>query len=307
MNWLECVANVSEGRRHEVISVLQRAIQSIPDALLLHADSSYDAHRTVFTFVGPEDAVVNAVLHLARACHEHIDMRQHSGYHPRIGALDVCPIIALSPEAENSAEHAVRRIATGLAEGGMGGWFYALSAQREQYRDLAEVRRGEYEGLPARATSFDFGGFDPRFGAIALGKRPFLIAYNINVKSRDLGLVREVARRIRQKTPGGLPGVKAIGWDSPVFSCSQVSCNIVNLNECSLKQLFDRVQREVHTLGSSLKGSELIGLAPIYAFRDFDRIEDAVNYLGLDRVKSFRISERILEYRLPNAPLDKEV
>jgi len=300
MSGLECVANVSEGRQPNVIARLRASIECIPGVSLLHVDSGYDAHRTVFTFVGAEDAMVAAVVSLGKACAELIDMRGHSGNHPRIGALDVCPLIALSPEAELAADRAVNRIATGLASIGLGGWFYAQSAKLEHYQDLAEVRRGEYEGLPARAMSFDFGSYDARFGAVALGKRPFLLAYNINVHSREVGLVREVARRIRQKNPHGLPGVKAIGWDCPAFSCSQVSCNIVNLNQCSPKQLFDRVQEEVHSLGSSLMGSELIGLAPLYAFRDFEHVEAAVNYLGLDSVESFNISERILDYRIPS-------
>ena len=263
---VECVANVSEGRNIVALDRMSAAIRQIPGCLLLHRDVGHDAHRSVFTFAGSGEAVAQAALALADTCLRHIDMRQHQGSHPRIGAIDVCPIVPLSPEADSEADATVAAIAAGLENRGVGGWLYAQSACHPGYADLAEVRRGEYEGLPDRRIPMDFGVYQPAYGATALGKRPFLLAYNINVRGRNVALVRSVAHRVRQRHPQGLRGVKAIGWDCPTWDCTQVSCNVVDLDLCTPKQLFDRVSQEISALGGEVFGSELIGLAPAYAF-----------------------------------------
>ena len=183
---VECVANVSEGRNLVTLDRMSTAIRQIPGCLLLHRDVGHDAHRSVFTFAGSGEAVAQAALALADTCLRHIDMRQHQGSHPRIGALDVCPIVPLSPEADSEADATVAAIAAGLENRGVGGWLYAQSACHPGYADLAEVRRGEYEGLPDRRIPMDFGVYQPAFGATALGKRPFLLAYNIHVRGRNV-------------------------------------------------------------------------------------------------------------------------
>jgi glutamate formiminotransferase len=135
---------------------------------------------------------------------------------------------------------------------------------------------------------------------MALGVRPFLLAYNVNVKGLDLAEVKAIAKNVRASSPGGLPGIRAIGWDTPEFGCLQVSCNIVDLLQCTPKMLFDRIAKEATARGGALWGSELIGMAPQHAFRDFPSMEEAVNYLGLSQVVPFDPSERILERVLEN-------
>lgn len=297
---LECVVNVSEGRRSEVLDAMAAHLDRHPSVHLLHEDRGWDANRTVFTLVGDSDGLLQALTGLAQDCLSYLDMRQHAGIHPRIGALDVCPIIPLHPDAENEAHRTVAALAESFAQLGVGGWFYAQSAVQEGFDLLAHVRKGDYEGVAARANTFDFGRYEPRFGAMALGVRPFLLAYNVNVKGLDLAQVKTIAKNVRASSLGGIPGIRAIGWDTPEFGCLQVSCNIVDLQQCTPKMLFDRIAKEATVLGGALWGSELIGMAPQHAFRDFPSTEDAVNYLGLSQVVPFNPSERILERVLEN-------
>ena len=292
---LECVVNISEGRRQDLLDGFADHLRRHPGAHLLHQDRGWDANRTVFTLAGNSEGLVQALTTLASDCLEHVDMRSQSGIHPRIGALDVCPIVPLDPASEGEAHRTVAALADAFAELGIGGWFYAQSAVQPGFDLLANVRKGDYEGVSARANTFDFGQYQARFGAMALGVRPFLLAYNINVTGLDLEQVKQVAKNVRESSPGGLPGLRAIGWDTPEFGCMQVSCNIVDLNRCTPKQLFERITSEVALLGGQTMGSELIGLAPSHAFRDFASDAEAMNFLGLSSVVPFDPSDRILE------------
>jgi glutamate formiminotransferase len=292
---LECVVNISEGRRHDLLDGFADHLRRHPGAHLLHQDRGWDANRTVFTLAGNSEGLVQALTTLASDCLEHLDMRSQSGIHPRIGALDVCPIVPLDPASEGEAHRTVAALADAFAELGIGGWFYAQSAVQPGFDLLANVRKGDYEGVAARANTFDFGQYQARFGAMALGVRPFLLAYNINVTGLDLEQVKQVAKNVRESSPGGLPGLRAIGWDTPEFGCMQLSCNIVDLNRCTPKQLFERITSEVVLLGGQTMGSELIGLAPSHAFRDFASDAEAMNFLGLSSVVPFDPSDRILE------------
>jgi len=292
---LECVVNISEGRRHDLLDGLAERLRSHPGVYLLHQDRGWDANRTVFTLAGNSEGLVQGLTTLASDCLEHLDMRTQSGIHPRIGALDVCPIVPLDPASEGEAHRTVAILAESYSQLGIGGWFYAQSAAQPGFNLLANVRKGEYEGVSARANTFDFGYYQARFGAMALGVRSFLLAYNINVTGLELEQVKMVAKNVRESSPGGLPGLQAIGWNTPKFGCMQVSCNIVDLNHCTPKQLFERVSAEVALLGGQLMGSELIGLAPSHAFRDFASDAEAMNFLGLSSVVPFDPSDRILE------------
>ena len=292
---LECVVNISEGRRQDLLDGFADRLRRHPGVYLLHQDRGWDANRTVFTLAGNSEGLVQALTTLASDCLEHLDMRSQSGIHPRIGALDVCPIVPLDPASEGEAHRTVAALADAFTELGIGGWFYAQSAVQPGFDLLANVRKGDYEGVSARANTFDFGQYQARFGAMALGVRPFLLAYNINVTGLDLEQVKQVAKNVRESSPGGLPGLRAIGWDTPEFGCMQVSCNIVDLNRCTPKQLFERITSEVALLGGQTMGSELIGLAPSHAFRDFASDAEAMNFLGLSSVVPFDPSDRILE------------
>ncbi len=295
--WLECVANVSEGRDPAVLDALSAALHSVPQLQLWHRDAGWDAHRTVYTFAGPEDAVVEGCFALVGAATQHLDMRQHHGAHPRIGAVDVCPLVALRPEESALADRAAERVASGLASMPAGGWFYGRNARRPEFRLLSHVRKGQYEGVEARRASFDFGTYRPEFGAMALGARDFLLAYNVNLSETNLAVAKTIAAAVREHEGGGLPGVRALGWDTPEFGCSQVSCNVTDLSQAALKDVYDAVDRLARAHGLCARGSELIGMPPLAAFRGFSSAEDGANYLGLSSVVPFAVRDRVIEYR----------
>jgi glutamate formiminotransferase len=295
--WLECVANVSEGRNSAVLDALSSALYAVPEVQLWHRDAGWDAHRTVFTFAGPAEAVVNGCITLAGAAAACIDMRRHNGAHPRIGAVDVCPLVALRPEESSLADESAERVALGLAGLPVGGWFYSRNARRPEFRLLASVRKGQYEGVEARSASFDFGSYHPEFGAMALGARDFLLAYNVNLSETNLAAAKAIAAAIREHVGGGLPGVRAIGWDTPEFGCSQVSCNVTDISQAALKDIFDAVDQLARNHGLRAHGSELIGMPPLAAFRGFSSAEEGANYLGLSSVVPFDVKTRVIEYR----------
>jgi len=295
--WLECVANVSEGREPAVLDALSSAIRDVPELQLWHRDAGWDAHRTVYTFAGPADAVVNGCIALVGAAAAHIDMRQHHGAHPRIGAVDVCPLVALRPEESALADQSAERVAQGLAELPAGGWFYSRNARRPEFRLLANVRMGQYEGVEARSERFDFGSYHLAFGAMALGARDFLLAYNVNLSETNLAVAKTIAAAVREHVGGGLPGVRAIGWDTPEFGCSQVSCNVTDISQAALKDVYDTVDQLARNYGLRARGSELIGMPPLAAFRGFSSAQEGANYLGLSSVVAFDVRDRVIEYR----------
>jgi glutamate formiminotransferase len=234
---------------------------------------------------------------LIAAASEHIDMRSHEGSHPRIGAVDVCPLVALRPEDGSLAKESARQVAKRISTLKAGGWFYGLSATRPEYALLANLRRGQYEGLAQRSLDFDFGSYHPRFGAMALGARDFLLAYNVNLSGLNASAAKAISAQIREQNGGGMPGLRSIGWDAPLFGCSQVSCNITDLNRLSLKEVYDRVDALAADFGLRAAGSELIGMAPLKAFRGFGSAQEGADYLGLSSVVSFDVSSRIIEER----------
>jgi glutamate formiminotransferase len=295
--WLECVANVSEGREPAVLDALSSALQAVPELQLWHRDAGWDAHRTVYTFAGPAEAVVNGCIALVGAAAAHIDMRSHQGAHPRIGAVDVCPLVALRPEDSALADQSAERVAQALTQLPAGGWFYSRNARHPEFRLLANVRKGQYEGVEARSASFDFGSYHPAFGAMALGARDFLLAYNVNLSETNLAVAKAIASAVREHVGGGLPGVRAIGWDTPEFGCSQVSCNVTDISQATLKDVYDAVDQLARNHGLRARGSELIGMPPLAAFRGFSSAEDGANYLELSSVVPFDVRDRVIEYR----------
>ena len=294
---LECVANVSEGRRSSIIRELGDTIKNTPGVNLIHIDSGFDANRTVFTFLGSETALSDAIIRLLKTCLLLIDMRNHEGNHPRIGALDVCPIIPIKPATITSAKNCIQNIVKRIQNENIqvGGWLYRESAIDPKNYELSHVRRDQYETLSSSERKFDFGLFNPKFGALAMGARKFLIAYNVNLCDMNIQSARLIAKKVREKTPGGIPGVRALGWNCKSFGFSQISCNIVDPEKCSIKTLFDRIKHEAKKLGIYTNGSELIGMAPKNAFKEFKDLENAKDYLGLDSIKPIEINDRIIE------------
>ena len=278
---VESVPNVSEGRRLDLIERLASAVESVADVHLLDRTSDASHNRSVFTLAGPAGAVTESLERLVAAAVREIDMDAHSGEHPRIGAVDVIPIV---PLAETSMEQAVEvarwfaeRIATRFD---LPVYLYAQAARRSDRIKLADVRRGQYEGLKVeieqRGREPDFGPtrMHPSAGAVAVGARPFLIAYNVNLESDDVELAKRIARRVRE-SGGGLPKVQANGFaieeqhrGDPLPVRAQVSMNLLGFRVTPLWRVWEAVRSEAAADGVELHESELIGLAPVAAFLD---------------------------------------
>lgn len=269
---LECVPNVSEGRDRDVIERLAAAIRSVAGVRLVDIHSDPDHHRSVFTFLGPPAAVEAAAMRLAKAAVEAIDMSAHRGIHPRIGALDVLPVVPLRGISMAEAVAVAHRV--GVALGGrlnLPIFFYGEAALRPERRSLPVIRRGGYEGLAAKladpAWKPDAGParFNPRSGASAVGARGILVAFNVWLDSGDLEAARAIARAVRESS-GGLPGVQAMGVPLAREGIAQVSLNVLDYMKTSLPRVFDRVRSEAARLGIPVRRAELVGLAPRAAF-----------------------------------------
>ena len=271
---IESVPNVSEGRRLDVVERLAGAISSVPDVHLLDKTSDPSHNRSVFTLAGPARAVSAALERLVAGAIHEIDMEEHSGEHPRIGAVDVVPFVPLGSTTMDEAvaiAHAFgERIAAMFR---VPVYFYAEAARRPDRVRLAEVRRGQYETLKTEITQNsrepDAGprAMHPSAGAIAVGARQFLIAYNINLESPDKDLAIRIARRIRE-SGGGLPKVQANGFFIDEIGFAQVSMNILDFRTTPLWRVWETVRAEAAEDEVELAESELIGLAPVAAFLD---------------------------------------
>ncbi len=278
---VESVPNVSEGRRLDTVERLADAISAVPEVHLLDQTSDSSHNRSVFTLAGPAGAVSNALERLVGAAIDEIDMDEHSGEHPRIGAVDVIPFV---PLGDTSMDETVE-IATAFAERiaarfDLPVYLYAQAARRSERVKLADVRRGQYEGLKSeisqRGREPDFGParMHPSAGAVAVGARPFLIAYNINLESPDKDLAIRIARRIRE-SGGGLPKVQANGFYIEELGRAQVSMNVLDFRTTPLWRVWETVRAEAAEDAIELAESELIGLAPLAAFLDVADHADA--------------------------------
>lgn len=327
---LECVPNFSEGHNVGIINRIADAIRQIAGVKLLHVDPGADANRTVMTFVGVPSAVVEAAFQSIKTAAQLIDMRQHQGTHPRIGATDVCPLIPIAgldmQDVAELAQNLGQRVGQELD---IPVYLYEYAAQNANRRNLALIRRGEYEGLASKIAlpewQPDFGPTQGSFpaGASVIGARKFLIAYNVNLDTRNVAIARRIAERVRESgykikdqqgqvqiIPGRCPGVKAIGWDMPAYGRAQVSMNITDLDLTPVHLAFAACQEEALKLGVNVTGSELIGLAPLRVFleagayfapgfRDStQQIKAAIDGLGLQELGAFDPTKRILEYRM---------
>ncbi len=331
---VECVPNVSEGKDMAILDAIAKAIKDTPGVALLHRDSSATANRTVFTFTGDLNSVFDAAFAMYAVAVERIDMRQHKGTHPRIGAVDVCPFIALEGCNDDLLKSKVREFGNRLAnELGVAGFYYEKSATNNQRSNLANIRRGEYEGLSDKLKSIawkpDFGKNQSltTFGATAIGVRDFLIAFNVNLKTKDRKIAQHIAEMIRElgkimtlpdgsisRLPGLLRSVKGIGWYVDEYDMAQVSYNLTNIEQNGLFEVFESTKASCVRYNTETYGSELIGLIPLkemvrtgkrYAKRNYRDtgtrdddyyIQMAVRKLGLDTLRPFVAEERILEY-----------
>jgi glutamate formiminotransferase len=293
---IECVPNFSEGRDATRVNALEGAIAESPGTLILHRTSDADHNRSVITFAGDPDAVLEAAVSAAAKAAELIDLNQHRGVHPRVGALDVLPFVPLEgatlADCIELAHDTGARIWKDL---GIPVYFYEAAALRPDRVKLEDVRRGQFEGLREavrvdESKRPDLGGpaLHPTAGAVIVGARKILIAYNINLKSTDLDLAHSIARRIRTSS-GGLPAVKALGLPLVSRNLVQVSMNLTDFEQTPPHVVYQEVARLAAAHGVEIEESELIGLMPRKA------VEMAA--AGLLKLSEFD-SQRIIENRI---------
>jgi len=311
---LECVPNFSEGRNHSIIEKIKQSIAAVSGVKVLHVDMGYDAHRTVITYAGPPASCIEAAFQSIDTATQLIDMKNHQGVHPRLGAVDVFPFVPLDRQSMPIAIDSARQL--GVRVGGelqIPVYLYGEAAIHPERSALADIRKGEYEGLKKKIYKPewkpDLGPtvFNEKSGAIIIGARKILIAYNINLKTKSVALAQRIASRLREKN-GGLKAVRAIGWWMPVFNCTQVSCNLVDLDQTPLHQAFNSCNTLALEMGTEVTGSELVGLIPQNALTqatDFfypknrwpeeEKIKYAIGFLGLNTVKPFDPDRQIIE------------
>lgn len=269
---IESVPNVSEGRRPDVVDRLAAAIEAGDGVYLLDRTSDASHNRSVFTLAGEHEPVQDALERLVGAAIHEIDMDTHRGEHPRIGAVDVIPFVPLAATTMDDCVELARGFGRRIAERfDLPVYFYANAATRPERAKLADVRRGQYEGLRGEIAQHgrepDAGParLHPSAGAVAVGARPFLIAYNINLASEDVELAKRIARRVRE-SGGGLPRVQANGFWIEELRRAQVSMNVLDFQAAPLWLVWETVRDVAAEDGVELAESELIGLAPLAAF-----------------------------------------
>jgi glutamate formiminotransferase len=269
---IESVPNVSEGRRLDVVDRLADAVTSVPGVHLLDRTSDASHNRSVFTLAGEDGPVRDALERLVAAAVHEIDMDVHTGEHPRIGAVDVIPFVPLGATTMDDCVEMARAFGERIADRfELPVFLYANAATRPDRVKLADVRRGQYEGLKAEIDQHgrepDFGParMHPSAGAVAVGARPFLIAYNINLASEDVELAKRIARRVRE-SGGGLPRVQGNGFWIEELRRAQVSMNILDFEVTPLWVVWETVREVAAEDSVELAESELIGLAPLASF-----------------------------------------
>ncbi|MGP0591547.1 glutamate formimidoyltransferase [Nitrospira sp. T9] len=266
---VECVPNVSEGQDKAVLALLTERIQSVPNVDLLDLHMDPDHHRSVFTLAGEPEAMATALFQFIQEAQHRIDLRRHQGQHPRIGAVDVVPWIPLRgvtvEECAKYAKDLGRRVGQEL---GIPVFLYEQAALVPLRARLEIIRRGGLSGLQERMDQEedwkpDFGPkvLHPTAGAVAIGARFFLIAFNVVLKSQDIQVARRIAGTIRS-SDGGLPALKAMGVPLSSKGLVQVSMNLMDFRETSLRAAFQAVERESHRLGVKIQESEIVGLVP---------------------------------------------
>lgn len=299
---IECVPNFSEGRDMRIIEQITREIESVEGVKLLDVDPGKATNRTVVTFVGAPEPVVEAAFRAIRKAAELIDMSKHQGEHPRMGATDVCPLVPVADITMEQCVEWARRLAKRVGdELAIPVYLYEYAATRPERRNLATIRAGEYEGLPDKLRNPDwkpdFGPavFNPRTGATVIGARDFLVAYNVNLNTTSVRRANSVAFDVREKgrikrkgdpitgpierdengepvrIPGACKAVKAIGWYIPEYGLAQVSMNLTNLSVTPLHIAFEACCRSAEMRGMRVTGSEIVGMVPLKVLLDAGR------------------------------------
>lgn len=342
MKLVECVPNFSEGRDLTKISAITKEIESTPKVKLLDVDPGDSTNRTVVTFIGTPEAVKEAAFKAIKKAAEVIDMSKHSGAHSRIGATDVCPFVPVAGVTMEDCIQLARELGERVGrELGIPVYLYEEAAQKPDRKNLATIRVGQYEGLedkfkdPEWAPDYGEPVFSAKAGATAIGAREFLIAYNINLNTKDRTLARHIAFNLRErgrakrdedgkiirdkngesiKVPGKFNEVKAVGWYVEDYGIAQISINFTNYKISPPHLVFDEAIKEAEQIGLRVTGSELVGLIPKEAMLMAGRyylnkqgkspgvpeeelIRTAVLSLGLNDVALFDKQKKIIEYQ----------
>jgi glutamate formiminotransferase len=320
---VESVPNFSEGRRLEVVDKLAAAVERVPGAFLLDRTSDASHNRSVLTLAGEAAPILEALERAVAVAVAEIDMEGHTGEHPRIGAVDVVPFVPLAGCTMSDCVELARTFGARIAERfSLPVYLYGEAATSPARQRLADVRRGQYEGLrtqisePGREPDFGPARTHPTAGAVAVGARPFLIAFNVNLATRDIEVAKRVARRVRESS-GGLPKVQANGFWIEALGFAQVSMNLLDFRATSLWQVWEAVKAEAADEGVEPAESELIGLAPLAALLDVadhagvpdglttdERLAGAAKFLQLRGFSPLQALELRLEAaRRPRSPV----
>jgi len=330
---IECIPNFSEGRNIKTLAAIRRAIKKVKGVKLLHMDQGEAANRTVFTFAGAPESVVEAAFRGIKVASELIDMRQQKGEHPRIGATDVCPLVPIANISMREVKVYAETLGKRVGELGIPVYLYENSATSPKRKNLATIRSGEYEKLANKMNlpewQPDYGStFNARTGATVLGARDFLIAYNANLDTSSAKTANQIARDIRTsgkvvkkengevlRIPGKCKALKAIGWYIEEYHKAQVSMNLTNFKETGIHTAYEACKQAATKYGVTVTGSELIGLIPksaLLAAGEFYLqkegitslpeeeiiLQTAVKHLGLAELEPFNFKERVIEYLL---------
>ncbi|MHC4183639.1 MAG: glutamate formimidoyltransferase [Planctomycetota bacterium] len=327
---IECVPNFSEGRNQDIINKIAASIKSTETVKLLNVESDRDYNRTVMTFAGEPLYVKAAAFNAIFKASELIDMSKHRGEHPRIGATDVCPLIPVSNVAMGECVQFASILGRDVGkELGIPVYLYEYAAKSVERRNLENIRKGEYEGLKEKLKDFapDHGPAEyndriRKSGATVIGARGFLIAYNVNLKTRDVNIANKIAKIVRESgslkkdktgqksgAPGMLRYVKAIGVELKKYNITQVSMNLTDYKETSIHTAFETVKTQAGKHGTKVTGSEIIGLIPkdalikagaFYIGSDSEDklITTAIKNLGLNQLNKFEPEKKIIEYLL---------
>ncbi len=339
---IECVPNFSEGRDMNVIKQITDQIESVEGVKLLNVDPGKATNRTVVTFVGAPEPVIEAAFRAIKKASELIDMSKHKGEHPRMGATDVCPLIPIANiSMEETAGFAQKLAARVGKELSIPAYLYETAQPNPARKNLSVIRAGEYEGffkkikLPEWKPDFGPAEFPAKSGAAVIGARDFLVAYNANLNTTSVRRansvafdVRENGRKIKNEKgeeivqPGACKSVKAIGWFIEEYGIAQVSMNLTNISITPVHIAFDECVKSAHARGMRVTGSELVGLIPLKAMLDAGKyflrkqnrsvgvsekelVKIAIKSLGLDELTPFKPEERIIEYLLRDQSSEK--
>lgn len=290
---IESIPNISEGRNQEVIEACVEQIRTTPGCTLLNYSSDPNHNRTVITYIGDAKGVEEASVKLAKKAVELIDLNKHVGEHPRMGCVDVMPFVPIKDATNEDcvalSEIVGKRIAE---EADLPVFLYEMSAKKANRKNLATIRKGQFEGMAEKVRDPewepDFGGarINPTGGVVAVGARPPLVAYNLNLSTSDVQIAKNIAKIIREKD-GGLANVKAMGFMLEDRNIAQVSINMTDYRVTPLYRVTELVKAEAKRYGVRVTGSEVIGLCPMKAL-----IDSAEYYL---QIEDFDFDEQVLE------------